>query len=181
MPYRHSRNLVLVGFMGSGKSTTGRQVAIDLGMPFMDTDRMIEEREGKTIAKIFEERGEGFFRGLESEIVQEVSLRRGTVIATGGGVVLRPENLKVLGRTGVLIHLHVDLVTALARTQGHGHRPLLNHKDREARLEALMRERQARYDAIPKCVETSGRTQQEVVRAVIRIYRAHESEPIREI
>ena len=148
-------------------------------MPFVDTDRMIEEREGASISQIFGSRGEAVFRELETAVIQELAKRRGTVIATGGGVVLRPENMEILGKSGVLVLLHVELATVLARTRGHAHRPLLNHPDAAARVETLMKERQPLYDAIPNCVETSGRTPQEVARAVIRIYRAHAEEPIR--
>ncbi len=166
------KNLVLIGFMGSGKSTVGQLVATEMNMNFVDVDFRIEEQEGISISEIFARYGESAFRDLESKMIQELSSSQDLVIATGGGVVLRPSNMEVLGQSGILVYLHVDEETVLTRTKGHSHRPLLKGDHPSQRIAALLKERQPLYDAIAHCVETKGRTLQEVVRAVIRIYRS---------
>jgi shikimate kinase len=165
------RNLVLIGFMGSGKSTIGRIVSGELKMKLVDLDRWIEERKKMPIAEIFEKEGEDAFRELETEAVKEVSKSAGQVIATGGGVVLRKSNLEILAGSGILIHLQVDAATVLARTQRHSHRPLLQGPDATLRIEKLMKERQSFYDAIPNSVQSAKRPISDVVADVLRIYR----------
>jgi shikimate kinase len=169
------KNLALLGFMGSGKSTVGRLVAAELKFQFIDLDRMIEEQEGISISEIFEQRGEASFRDLESKLLQEISKKKDLVLATGGGVVLCQANVDLLNKTSVLIYLHVDVETAVARTKGHSHRPLLMEGDFRSRVEKLLQERQSLYDKIPHSVETVARSPLEVAHAVIRIYRAHQN------
>ncbi|MCC7517889.1 MAG: shikimate kinase [Verrucomicrobiae bacterium] len=164
-------NLVLVGFMGSGKSSVGRLAAADLGLRFVDLDHEIEQREGATITRIFETCGEEEFRRIESKVATEVAERRGQVIATGGGIVLRPVNLERLGVAGVIVHLHVTPECAWARARGHGHRPLVAGPDGEARLRELFAKRQPLYDAIPLSVEGSNRPPRAVAADVVRVYR----------
>ena len=169
------RNLVLIGFMGSGKSTVGRLVANELEMHFVDVDQWIEKRERMSIANIFSQQGEVAFRELETQAVRELAKQENLVIATGGGVVLRRVNVEVLGKTGILIYLSIDAKTALERTKKHSHRPLLRERKSEEQMEALFRERQDLYQAIPHCVQSAGRSVTEVVADVIRIYRSNES------
>lgn len=157
--------------MGSGKSTVGRLAAAELKMRFIDMDRWIEKKEGCSISEIFSKRGETAFRDLESATVKRLASQRGLVIATGGGVVLRPANVEELGRNGVLVHLRVDAKTAQARTQKSSHRPLLVEGKALDHIETLLKERQPFYDAIPNGVETSGRSLKEVVCDVAQIYR----------
>ncbi len=168
----HSKlNLVLVGFMGSGKSTVGRGAAAELQTRFVDMDRVIEEREGLTISEIFSLFGEPSFRQIEAEVAEELSREKGLVIATGGGVVLRPSNLEHLARQGILIHLRVNLEGALARTRSHSHRPLLRGEDAEQRARRIFAERQPLYESIPHHVDTTNHPTSEVVAEVVRLYR----------
>jgi shikimate kinase len=164
-------NLVLVGFMGSGKTCVGRIAAAELGLKFVDLDHVIEEREGTTISRIFAERGETAFRDLESALAEEFSRQEGQCIATGGGIVLRPVNLECLGAKGVVVHLHVTPDCAWARARGHSHRPLVAGPDGEARLRDLLAKRQPLYDAIPLSVEGSNRPPRDVAADVVRVYR----------
>ncbi len=101
-----TKNLVLIGMMGSGKTTCGRLLAQRTGRRLIDADELLQLREGRTIAHIFAEDGEDYFRDLESEIVRELSQRSGLIIATGGGVILRPENVAALRRGGVVVWLN---------------------------------------------------------------------------
>jgi shikimate kinase len=168
------KNLVLIGFMGSGKSTVGKIVSGELKMNFVDLDRWIEAREGISISEIFKHQWEDAFRELEAMAVKEIAQSNNQVIATGGGVVLRKSNLDLLMQTGILVHLRIDAKTAFARTQGHSHRPLLGDGDAAKRIEQLLEERQSLYDAIPNCVQSVGRSMREVVADVVRIYLANQ-------
>jgi len=166
------KNIVLIGFMGSGKTSVGKSVAEKLNMSFIDLDRWIEERETMSIKEIFDRKGEEVFRKIECEAVAEVGNQKNSVIATGGGVVLNPKNLESLKETGLLIHLRVDAQTAYKRTRDHHHRPLLNVPNPLQHIEALLKQRQPFYEVVPNAVETSGRSLRDVVEDVIRIYRS---------
>lgn len=131
-------NIVLIGMPGCGKTTVGRLLSEQLGMPLVDTDEEIVKRTGCAIPKLFEQRGEAGFRDEESAVVREVSARQGVIIATGGGAVLRPENVRFLKGNGRLYFLDRPLEALVATAD----RPL--SADREA-LEKRYRERYGRY------------------------------------
>lgn len=146
----HGHPIVLIGLMGSGKSTVGRELSRRTGLPFLDMDTVIEEQVGKSIPDIFREKGEAHFRALETALLRyiENSVRSGSgahIISTGGGVVLRPENREILRRLGMTVWLNVDLPNLLARTARAQNRPLLQVEDREAVLRKLMAERSPLY------------------------------------
>ncbi len=123
-------NIVLTGFMGTGKSIVAKKLAQKLGMGYVDTDKIIEDREGREIRKIFEEKGEDYFREIETKIIKQVSSLNNYVIATGGGVVLKEENIKALRKKGVIIYLSANPEIILKRTDKNEERPLLlNCKD----------------------------------------------------
>ena len=127
----HSKeNIVLIGMPGSGKSAVGKILAERTGLPFADTDRLIEEKAGKPIPDIFREDGEPAFRNLESAVIRELSKQGGQIISTGGGAVLRPENVTVLRQNGRLFWLNRD-PDALVPT---GDRPLADTADKMKRL-----------------------------------------------
>ncbi|MFC4728077.1 shikimate kinase [Coralloluteibacterium thermophilus] len=142
---QRAANLILVGPMGSGKSALGRLVAARLGLEFADTDRRIEKRTGVSIATIFEHEGEAGFRARERQVVAELCAGRDRVIATGGGVVLDAANRACLRASGVVVHLHVDVETQLARLARDRSRPLLEDPDRRGVLERLAAERAPLY------------------------------------
>jgi shikimate kinase len=166
------KNLVLVGFMGSGKTDTGKLAAARLRMTFMDMDQIIEQRHGQTISKIFETKGEAFFRQQERALVREVAAKQDQVIATGGGVVLNPNNLRDFSNTGVIICCWVDAKVAHERTKDSKHRPLLGGQtDRLARIETLLREREHLYKAISNRVDTSAMNVEQQTDEILRIYK----------
>jgi shikimate kinase len=167
------KNLVLVGFMGSGKTDAGKLAAARLGMKFVDMDEIIEQRHGQTISHIFETKGEPFFRQRERALVRELASGEGQVIATGGGVVLDPNNLRDFGRTGVVICCWVDAGVAHERTKHAKHRPLLEEADadRRTRIETLLRDRELLYKAIPLRIDTSAMTVEQQAGEIVRIYK----------
>ena len=148
------RNVVLIGFMGTGKTAVGEMIASRLGRPFVDTDTLVEARAGRPIPRIFAEDGEASFRQLEAMVVEEVAAQDGSVIATGGGVVLRRENMERLRRNGLIIALRADPKAILARVGDGGQRPLLGD-DPEGSVRRLLRERDLLYRDADLTVETS--------------------------
>jgi shikimate kinase len=163
------RTIVLMGFMGTGKSEVGRRLARRLGCAFIDTDRLIEERAGKSVSAIFAEDGEVQFRAMEAEVVAEAAGRAGSVIAVGGGAVVDPTNAARLREAGVMVHLTADPETILARVGAAGSRPLLAGRDPRAAVNRLLDERRAAYEAAADVtVDTSTRTVDEVVDEIRR-------------
>ena len=135
-------NIVLIGFMGCGKSTVGRKLAGALGYEFADTDAMIEEAYRKTISKMFEENGEAYFRNAETELLRKLSKEsEGRVLATGGGMPMREENAALLRKIGTVIFLEAKIETILERLQNDTGRPLADGEDREKRLRPLYEKR----------------------------------------
>ena len=151
------KNVVLIGFMGTGKTSTGRALAQRLGRAFVDLDRMIEEEAGRSIPEIFASEGEAAFRALEREAVRRTAKRRALVISTGGGTV--KEN-------GAIICLTASVDVVLARTAHVGDRPVLDAKDAGDRRQAvadLMAERRELYDVADYSVDTSDLSPLQVV------------------
>jgi len=140
-------HIVLIGFMGCGKSTIGRRLAGMLGVPFVDTDAEIEAKAGMPIARIFEERGEDWFRRLEAAVLQELAAPGAPtrIIATGGGVVGRRANRRLVASLGYVVWLQVSPELVLERTRRNRDRPLLETADPRARIEALLGEREPLY------------------------------------
>lgn len=147
-------NLVLTGFMGTGKTTVGRELALKLGMEFVDTDELIESRHGP-VATIFEEQGEAAFREMERAIAVELGQRRGLVIATGGRMILDPVGFTELSRHGRVFclvatpeEIHRRVTDDLLRQD----RPLLKVNDPRERIIELMAERQDDYGRFPQLI-----------------------------
>jgi shikimate kinase len=164
-------NLVLVGFMGTGKSAVGRRTARALGRELVDMDSVIESREGRTIPEIFRDSGEPHFRALERTLVGELAARRNLVISCGGGIVLNPDNVADFARTGVVVCLTASPEVILRRVAHDANRPLLQAPDREARVRELLAKRKPLYDAIPDRVDSSGMTVGQAVGAVLDLFR----------
>lgn len=150
------KNLVLIGFMGTGKTTVGRILAARLDLVFTDMDDCIVQRAGKSIPAIFADDGEPAFRTLERQVVVDLSAQSGLVIATGGGVVLNPDNIRDLGRNGLLAGLTASPDVILDRLRHDTGRPLLNDGDKAEKIRALLVSRQHLYNAIPFRINTDG-------------------------
>ena len=165
------RNLYLVGFMGTGKSSIGRELARNLGYRFLDSDAWIEEREGRPVREIFAAEGEEYFREREADFVREHP-GRGCVVACGGGLVTQPGRLAALQEKGVVVALYASPETIHQRTSRNRNRPLLQVEDPLGRIRELLAEREPYYREVPLGVSTDGRSLGEVVDAVRRIYRS---------
>ena len=163
-------NVILVGFMGTGKSATGLVLARKLKYRLVDMDGVIERRAGKKISRIFAEDGEKEFRQYERVLVQELAGRRGLVVAAGGGVVLNPDNIRDFSRTGVVVCLRASPEAILRRVCGHAHRPLLEEGDKRQRIVDLLEQRQPLYDAISHQVDTTELSPEAAADAIMDIY-----------
>ena len=140
-------NFFLIGLMGSGKTTIGRQLSLKLNKQFYDTDHEIVARMGVPITTMFEIEGEEKFRERESRVLSELVQNNNIVLATGGGIVLREMNRQLLRRHGTVIYLQVDIDVILERTRFDRSRPLLQTENPRAKLETLFQERDALYQS----------------------------------
>ena len=136
-----NRNVFLIGMMASGKSTVGRHLARALNLDFVDSDSVIEDRAGADIPWIFDIEGEEKFRDREEKVIEEVTQRRGVVVATGGGVVLREINRRRLSERGTVVYLNAPFESLVTRSRGNTRRPLLAGKDAREELSELMNQR----------------------------------------
>ncbi len=141
------KNIVLCGFMGCGKSTVGKLLADATGFAFVDMDSYIEQTDGRTVSAIFTADGEAHFRHLEHEACRALSGQTGLVIATGGGAVLRADNVDALRDGGTIVWLKVHADTVLSRLQDDTTRPLLQRPDKAAAVTELLTARTPLYEA----------------------------------
>ena len=164
-----NRNIYLVGLMGAGKTTVGRQLARRLARPFYDSDHEIVERTGVPIPTIFEIEGEEGFRKRETQTIEELSASYNIVMATGGGAVLNPENRQRLHATGWVVYLNVPPVLLFERTRHDRNRPLLQVENPLAKLEELHAARDPLYrEAAHLVVDSSHLVPSGVVQYLLR-------------
>jgi shikimate kinase len=172
-------NIVLTGFMGTGKTTVGRLLARELGYDFIDTDDLIEARAGKGIPEIFGEMGEAAFREMEAAVARELAGRQGLVVSTGGRLMLDAENEAVLGRTGrvfCLVATPEEIFERVSRDAGTP-RPLLSAPDPMERIAELLGQRRDGYARFPQ-VATSGKTPDAVAKTVLGLFLARPDPPV---
>ncbi len=161
-------SVFLVGPMGAGKTTVGRQLAVALGYTFIDSDHEIEARTGADIPWIFQVEGEEGFRRRESHVIDDLSHRKSIVLATGGGAVLWPENRTALRERGFVVYLSADIDHLLARTARDRNRPLLRTSDRRGVFERLLAEREHLYREVAHLeVNTNAGNVREAVAAIV--------------
>ena len=145
---KNEKNLVLIGFMGSGKTSVGLKLSYKLKMPVEDTDKLIERREGKSIRQIFEEEGEEVFRKKETELLGELADRQGRVIySVGGGTPVREENRKLLRQLGTVVYLQISPETVYERLKGDTTRTLLQCENPLEKIRELIESRKEAYES----------------------------------
>ncbi len=164
-------NIALVGFRCTGKTVTGKALAEQLSLEFVDTDDVVEERAGKSIARVFEDDGEAAFRALETAVAAEVCAREGLVISPGGGALMNPENLKNIKRGCFVVLLTADIETILRRMESDpataANRPALTDMGKRREVEHLLSVRKDSYRAAADIeIDTSNRTVENVVHAI---------------
>jgi shikimate kinase len=161
--------ITLIGFMGSGKTSVGQDLALLLGMRLIDLDRAIEQREGSSINAIFDAKGEAYFREREREALEAAAAAADpVVVCSGGGIVLDPRNVAVIRRKGVSVWLKAQPETVYARIKEEGTRPILNDGMSMAKIVSILEKRLPLYEAAADfAVETDGKNIREIAREII--------------
>ena len=159
-------NIFLIGFMGTGKTTVGKKLAKRLNYEFVDLDHEIVASEGREIPEIFAQEGESYFRDVETKITKKIAYRDNQVVATGGGVVTREENVKCLKENGTVVLLTAKPEEILKRTSGDDYRPLLEVEDPLAKIKGLLEERKEVYDCTSHQIDTTNLSVLEVVEKI---------------
>ncbi|MCR4337526.1 MAG: shikimate kinase [Candidatus Omnitrophica bacterium] len=165
------KNIILIGFMGSGKTSTGKYVAQKLNRPILSSDEMIVQKEGQPIAQVFEKSGETYFRQIEKNVVKELATKSNVVIDCGGGVILDPENIVTLKKNGIIIYLITSPEFIYQRVKNRRHRPLLNVPDPQSKIRELLEQRQSLYESSADLtINTDGKTPQQVGEELLKIF-----------
>ena len=163
-------NIVLIGFMGAGKSTVSAYLNKEYGMEVIEMDQVIADREGMSISKIFETHGEEYFRNLETGLLRELQNRKGVVISCGGGVPMREENVVEMKKNGKVILLTASPETILDRVKNNHDRPLLENNKNVDFISDLMEKRRSKYEAAADIViQTDGKSAFEICEEIIQL------------
>lgn len=162
------KNIVLTGFMGTGKTEVGRLLARLLGYNFVDADSVIEEDQKMPITEIFKRFGEPHFRDIESEVIKRLSEMERVVVSTGGGAVLRQENMDNLRKKGIIICLMASPETIYERTKYDSSRPLLQVENPLQRIKELLDFRRPYYEKADIMIDTDGKTPEEVAQEILK-------------
>lgn len=162
------KNIVLIGFMGTGKTSAGKILASRIGFSFIDTDVKIESERQMMIREIFAKYGEAYFRRVETEAIKRVARARRAVISTGGGAVLNPENMEALARGGAIVSLKASVDAILERTAQKDNRPLLAQADRARAVVDLLAERAELYEKADLVIDTTRLTPMQVADEIAR-------------
>ena len=165
-------NIIITGFMGTGKSVVAKELARKLKMKFIDMDRIIEEGQGMSIADIFSRYGENYFRQQENKLVKELSQKENMIIATGGGTLLSSDNTRILGQRGQIICLYADSRTIYNRVKRRNNRPLLKGENVLSDIDRLLEERKKIYDNIKWKIDTTNLNIQEVTDKIIALLKS---------
>lgn len=165
------RNIVLVGFMGTGKTVVGKAIAGRLNRDFLELDEIIGKREGMSITEIFKKKGEPYFRQIEKEVAKEASQKEEVVISAGGGTIIDEENFKNLKENNKIICLKASPDVILARTKNLKTRPLLNVADPRKTIEGLLKKREPYYKKADHCIDTDRLTIEQVVEKIVELMR----------
>jgi shikimate kinase len=163
------KNIIITGFMGTGKTVVAIELASKLGMKFIDMDQLIEERQEMSIADIFVRYGEKYFREQENKLVQELSQKENMVIATGGGTFLNLDNSRILNQEGQIICLYANPQVIYNRLKKKNNRPLVKGKNVLNKINYLLEKRKQIYDNFEDKVDTTDLTIQEVVDKIIEL------------
>ena len=163
------RNIYLVGFMGTGKTAVGKELARIKKWQFMDLDDLIELREKRTITDIFTQEGEPYFRRIEKRALKEVAKEKKFVVACGGGIVIDKDNISIMKETGMIICLTASAQVILKRTSAYAHRPLLNVFEPKKQIELLLEIRAPYYALADKTIDTSKLSIKEAVDKILKL------------
>jgi len=162
-------NIYLVGFMGTGKTAVGKELAKIKKWRFVDLDELIELRNKRSILDIFAKDGEPYFRRIEKQTLIEVAGEKKFVVACGGGIVIDKDNIRIMKETGMIFCLSAPLDVILKRTSRYAHRPLLNVAEPKKQIELLLKLRAPYYALADKTIDTSKLSIKEAVDKIIKL------------
>ncbi|MGN0015039.1 MAG: shikimate kinase [Candidatus Gastranaerophilaceae bacterium] len=166
-----SKNIVLVGLSGTGKTTVGKILKIKLqNFSLIDTDAIIVEEENRSINNIFAESGEDFFRNLETKAAQKASQQQNAIVSTGGGIVLREKNIDLLKQNGIIFYLKTSPEILAKRLKYDSSRPLLKTDDIKSKLENMLKVRGSLYEKADVIINTDDLSPEETANEIVRIY-----------
>jgi shikimate kinase len=168
------KNIVLTGFMGTGKTEVGRELALLKGLKLIDIDTEIVKSEKMTISDIFKQFGEERFREIETDMIEKVAQEKYVIISTGGGAVLRQSNMDALKRTGIVICLMATPETILMRTGASAERPLLQVENPLEKINELLQFRKPFYERADIVIDTEGKTPMQIAEEIIEKIRNFE-------
>lgn len=161
-------NIYLTGFMGSGKSTVGKELSMKLSRPLLDMDKMIEDKAGCSIKEIFNNQGEAYFRQLETDVLKDIQQMSHQVVSTGGGAVLKEENRLSMQAGGKVVFLHASVEHLMKHLKNDKNRPLLQVEDPEAAIVEMLAKRESHYlSAANLIIQATGKTIMEIVDEII--------------
>ena len=155
------KNVILTGMMGSGKTTVGRELAAVLGYSFIDLDEIIEKKFGK-ISDIFAQKGEEYFREAETQELKNLKEKERFVLSTGGGIILKDENIEILKKIGQVFYLSAKSETIYERIKNQNHRPLLNTEDPKKSIEEILNKRLEQYEKSGEKIITDSKSAKEI-------------------
>ncbi len=163
------KNIYLVGFMGTGKTSVGKEVSRRLKRQFVDLDALIEHKQNRHIAEIFARDGEVAFRKIEKDVLKETSGQNNLIVACGGGIVIDPDNIRVMKESGIMLCLSASVEAILERTRRNADRPLLNVPDPAGKIRQLLKDRAVCYSQADKTFDTTSLSVKQVADEIIRL------------
>lgn len=163
------KNIILVGFMGTGKTVTAKKLSKVTGMPCVSSDELIKKQEGCSINEIFKNHGEAYFRKVEKQVIKEISAVSGQIIDAGGGVILDEENRKNLKKNGIIICLSADPEVIYDRIKSGVRRPLVNVLNPKKRIKELLEYRKSFYEKADFHIDTTNLTISEIAERIREI------------
>lgn len=169
------KNIYLVGFMGAGKSTIGKQLAKETGRKFIDTDREIEKKFSMSINAIFEKEGEAFFRAEEKKLAFSIAEKSNMIVSAGGGTINDDEIFEKFRSSGIMICLYAGKSELISRLKRTNKRPVLKGGNIEDKVSSLLEERNRIFRKIPIRIDTTDKTPREVVKKLIDLFKIRES------
>ncbi len=165
-----SKNIVLIGFMGVGKSLAAKYLAAKLARPIISTDEIIVQQQGKSIAKIFADHGEEYFRQIEAQIVESIAEKKDVIVDCGGGIALNPLNLESLKKNGIVFYLSASAQEIYKNVKDQKHRPLLNTPDPKNSITELLEKRRPFYEKADYVIDADGKTGQQLCVDILLIF-----------
>ena len=166
-----SKNIVLIGFMGVGKSLVAKHLSAKLNRPIVSTDELIVAKEGKSITKIFLDKGEKYFRGLEAQAVESIADRQDVIVDCGGGIALNPRNIELLKKNGIIFYLSATADEIYKNVKDQKHRPLLNAPDPKSQIEELLEKRQPFYEKADHVIDANGKTGEQLCVDILTLFK----------